>query len=199
MTDKASKSSKVMDDLEKRARACQICKDLPLGPRPLFQVSQSARVLIVGQAPGKRTHEKGIVFDDPSGKRLRDWMGLTPEQFYDASFLSILPMGFCYPGTGSSGDLPPRTECAPAWRQPLLDAMGKVDLMLIIGRYARDWHLPDRVGENLTDTIADWKSLLPGAIALPHPSPRNNRWLKQNPWFGEEVLPLLKSLVKERL
>ena len=183
------------DDLLKRARACTICKDLPLGPRPLFQLSPTARVLIVGQAPGRKTHEKGIPFDDPSGVRLRDWMGVSVDTFYDSSSIAILPMAFCFPGTGKTGDLPPRRECAPAWRHPMLAYLKEVELTLIIGRYARDWHLPAREGQSLTETIKDWESLVPSIIPLPHPSPRNNRWLKQNPWFAEDVLPALKDRI----
>ena len=183
------------DDLLDRARACTICKDLPLGPRPLFQLSPTARVLIVGQAPGRKTHEKGIPFDDPSGVRLRDWMGVSTDTFYDASSIAILPMAFCFPGTGKSGDLPPRPECAEAWRRPMLGYLEQVELTLIIGRYARDWHLPDRESESLTETIKDWRSLAPSIIPLPHPSPRNNRWLKQNPWFAQDLLPVLKDRI----
>jgi uracil-DNA glycosylase len=182
-------------DLLDRARACRICSNLPLGPRPLFQASPSSKILIAGQAPGSKTHDKGITFDDPSGNRLRDWMGVDRDTFYDSEKIAVLPMGFCYPGTGSSGDLPPRSECAPAWRQAFLDYMSKVELTFIIGRYARDWHLPDRQSETLTETIKDWKALAPDIIPLPHPSPRNNRWLKQNDWFGEEVLPMLRDRV----
>lgn len=183
------------DGLITRARACTICKDLPLGPRPLFQVSKAAKVLIVGQAPGSKTHEKGIPFNDPSGDRLRDWMGVSKSVFYDATKVAILPMGFCFPGTGRTGDLPPRPECAENWRQEFMDLMTCVKLTIIIGKYARDWHLPERAGETVTATVADWQALAPYVIPLPHPSPRNNRWLKKNPWFEKEVLPILKDHV----
>lgn len=191
----ATNNSQQTSDLAARARACQICKDLPLGPKPLFQLSPSARLLIAGQAPGSKTHEKGIPFDDPSGNRLRDWLGIDRDTFYDADKIAIIPMGFCFPGTGKSGDLPPRAECAPAWRDAMLNSLERLDLTLVIGRYARDWHLPDRTGESLTQTIADWQALAPSILPLPHPSPRNNRWLKQNPWFESEVLPMLKTRV----
>lgn len=185
--------------LIKRARACTICKGLPLGPAPLFQISSTARILIAGQAPGRRAHEIGIPFDDPSGNRLRDWLGVDRETFYDATRIGILPMGFCFPGTGTSGDLPPRVECAANWRQPMLDAMPGVSLLLVIGRYARDWHLPERKSESLTATIQSWRDLGDGIIALPHPSPRNNRWLKKNPWFEDELLAELRDKVSHAL
>lgn len=181
------------------ARACEICQGLPLGPRPIFQVHRDAKILIAGQAPGSRTHEKGIPFDDPSGVRLRDWLGIDQETFYDDTKIAILPMGFCFPGTGKGGDLPPRPECAPAWRQPLLDGLTGLDLTLIIGRYALDWHLPDLKGNRLTDAVADWRAYWPEKLLLPHPSPRNNRWLKQNPWFEVDVIPALQERVSQLL
>jgi len=184
-------------DLSTRARACTACSGLPLGPRPLFQVSNTVKVLIVGQAPGRKTHEKGITFDDPSGERLRDWMDVSRETFYDASKIGVLPMGFCFPGTGKSGDLPPRSECAELWRKDFMEHMTEVELMLVIGKYARDWHLPDRAGETVTQTVQDWKALAPSMVALPHPSPRNNRWLKKNPWFEADVLPFIKARIAE--
>lgn len=194
-----SEATKTMVDLLLAVRACTICKDLPLGPLPLLQIDHRAKVLIVGQAPGRKTHEAGLAFDDASGNRLRDWMGIDREAFYDPRNVAVLPMGFCYPGTGKSGDLPPRVECAPAWRGPLLEAMKSVQLTLVIGKYARDWHLPDRTSQSLTETIADWEILAPQYLPLPHPSPRNNRWLKQNPWFETKVLPDLKSRVSSAL
>lgn len=188
-----------LDHLCAQVRGCTICKDLPLGPLPLLQVSPDARILIVGQAPGRKTHEAGIPFDDVSGVRLRDWIGVSKETFYNARKIAILPMGFCYPGTGKSGDLPPRAECAPAWREDLLAEMPNVKLTLVIGRYARDWHIPSDAKASLTKTIQDWKILLPTVLTLPHPSPRNNRWLKQNPWFEQDVLPRLKARAGELL
>ena len=199
MSTKPSTTSPGAHDLPSRARTCRICPNLPLGPRPLFQASPRSKILIAGQAPGSKTHEKGITFDDPSGNRLRDWMGVDWDTFYNPDKIAVLPMGFCYPGTGSAGDLPPRSECAPAWRREFLDYMSEIKLTFIIGRYARDWHLPERQKESLTETIKDWKTLAPEIIPLPHPSPRNNRWLKQNPWFAGEVLPMLKGRVAEIL
>jgi len=180
-------------------RGCRICTDLPLGPRPLFKIDPQAKILIAGQAPGRRTHEKGVPFDDPSGDRLRDWLGVDRQTFYDDPRIAILPMGFCYPGTGTSGDLPPRRECAPAWRDNAMAIMDQVDLTLIIGRYAIDWHLPDAKGVSITDLAKNWRTQWPDTIALPHPSPRNNRWLKQNPWFDRDVIPVLQARVAELL
>ncbi|MEO0346515.1 MAG: uracil-DNA glycosylase family protein [Pseudomonadota bacterium] len=188
-----------MSRLLQRVQQCTICEGLPLGTSPLLQVSRNARVLIAGQAPGRRAHERGIPFDDPSGNRLRDWLGVDRDTFYDATRIGVLPMGFCFPGTGSSGDLPPRPECAENWRQPMLDMMPDVALLLVIGRYARDWHLPERKSESLTETIRSWPALGDGVMALPHPSPRNNRWLKKNPWFEGEVLDLLQTRVQRAL
>jgi uracil-DNA glycosylase len=167
-----------------------------LGPRPIVQFSANARLLIVGQAPGRITHKKGIPFDDPSGDRLRSWLGIGRDAFYDDQKLAILPMGFCFPGTGKSGDLPPRSECAPVWRDRILDMLTSVDLTLIIGRYAIDWHLPDQRARTVTQAVQNWRELWPSTLILPHPSPRNNRWLKQNPWFDEEVIPALQAKVK---
>lgn len=186
-----------IDQLSLKARACTLCKDLPLGPKPLFKVSEQAKILIVGQAPGRKTHAAGKPFLDASGVRLRQWLGVSDTTFYDDPRIGILPMGFCFPGTGKGGDLPPRPECAPAWRQSFLDAMPDIELTLIIGKYARDWHMPDRKRESITQTVADWKSLVPEIIPMPHPSPRNNRWLKQNPWFETEVLPELRRRVAD--
>jgi uracil-DNA glycosylase len=182
------------------ARACTICKvHLPLGPRPVFQIAPTARILIVGQAPGRRVHETGITFNDPSGDRLRSWMGINREVFYDAARIAILPLGFCYPGTGKSGDLPPRRECAEHWRRPLLDFLPHISLTLVIGQYAHAWHLGDRQKGSLTETVKNWKDYWPDILALPHPSPRNNMWLKRNPWFEGEVLPVLRSRVAQLL
>jgi len=182
------------------ARACTICKDLPLGPRPVFQISPSAKILIAAQAPGIRVHESGRPFTDPSGDRLRDWMGIDEDIFYDAMRIGILPMGFCYPGTGKSGDLPPRKECAPAWRSGMLATMPDIELTLVIGQYSHAWHLKGRQEKTLTETVRRWRDYQPeGIIPLPHPSPRNNIWLKKNPWFEAELLPVLKETVRKRL
>ncbi len=185
--------------LLKSVRECTLCEGLPLGPKPILQVSPKAKILIVGQAPGRITHAKGIPFDDPSGVRLRDWMGIDSGTFYDDSQIAILPMGFCYPGTGKGGDLPPRQECAVAWREQLLAKLNAVDLTLIIGKYAMDWHLGSDQGRTLTATVENWQHYLPRVLPMPHPSPRNMRWLSKNPWFAEEVLPVLKERVADLL
>jgi uracil-DNA glycosylase len=178
-----------------QVRACTICAaHLPLGPRPVLQMHASARLLIVGQAPGRKVHASGVPFDDASGERLRDWLGITRDQFYDARQVALVPMGFCYPGTGKSGDLPPRAECAPAWRAPLLSHLKKLRLTVVIGQYAMAHHLPNERG-SLTETVQAWQSLGPTVMPLPHPSPRNNLWLKRNPWFELDLLPVLRARV----
>jgi uracil-DNA glycosylase len=186
--------------LLKEVRACTLCAaHLPQGPRPVLQVDAKARILIVGQAPGIKVHMSGVPFDDASGDRLRQWMGISRELFYDAKTVAILPMGFCYPGTGKSGDLPPRRECAPQWRAPLLAAMPNIELTLVIGQYALAWHLPDVDTKNLTDTVRVWRDHGPAVVPLPHPSPRNNIWLKANPWFDDDVVPMLQARVQTLL
>ena len=176
-------------------RACTVCADhLPLGPRPIVQVHPAARILIAGQAPGSRVHETGIPFNDASGERLRSWLGMSREVFYDPRQVAILPMGFCFPGTGRSGDLPPRPECAPTWRATLLSRMKKLQLTLVIGQYAQAYHLP-RGGSSLTEVVQGWREFWPHTVPLPHPSPRNNLWLKRNPWFEEELIPVLRERV----
>lgn len=180
-------------------RACTRCAaELPLPPRPLLQASASATILIASQAPGRRAHASGIPFSDASGERLRDWLGLPPALFYDASRVAILPMGFCYPGTGRHGDLPPRPECAASWREGLLQRLPELQLTLVIGRYAMDWHMPENKG-TLTECVRQWRKYWPTQVALPHPSPRNNIWLRRNPWFEEELLPVLRQRVAEVL
>jgi uracil-DNA glycosylase len=186
-------------DLLESVKQCKICAEfLPLGPRPVVQLDPEATILIVGQAPGRRVHESGVPFDDPSGDRLREWLGISRDTFYDPTKIAILPMGFCYPGTGKSGDLPPRPECAIAWREQLLKPLTRVGLTLVIGQYAQKWHLP-HVDKNLTETVRAWKDYGPSVVPLPHPSPRNNIWLKKNPWFAESLLPELKRIVRSTL
>jgi uracil-DNA glycosylase len=180
-------------------RACELCiASLPLGPRPVLQCHGSARILIVGQAPGRKVHESGIPFQDASGDRLRSWLGITPEVFYDERKIAILPMGFCFPGTGTSGDLPPRPECAPAWRRELLGHLKHLQLTLVVGQYAQLHHLPT-AGSSVTRVVQSWREHWPSVVPLPHPSPRNNRWLIQNAWFQVELLPALKTRVAEAL
>ncbi|WP_321389499.1 uracil-DNA glycosylase family protein [Emcibacter sp.] len=188
---------KLLDEV----RACTLCADfLPLGPRPVFQMAPGSRILIAGQAPGKKVHETGIPFNDPSGERLRDWMGVSRTEFYNPDLMAILPMGFCYPGTGKGGDLPPRPECAEAWRTRLLGELKDIRLTLVIGQYAQGWHLKGRQDRTLTDTVQNWRVFAgEDIIPLPHPSPRNIRWLKQNTWFEAEVLPVVKERVQSIL
>ncbi|MBB5322409.1 uracil-DNA glycosylase family protein [Marinobacter oulmenensis] len=187
------------DQLVEQVRACRICAQaLPHEPRPVVQLSPSSRILVVGQAPGRKVHETGLPFNDPSGDRLRQWMGITRETFYDERKLAILPMGFCYPGTGSSGDLPPRPECAPAWREALLARLPNIELTLLIGRYAQSWHLSD-AHRAVTANVRDWRKHWPRVLPTPHPSPRNNLWLRNNPWFEKEVIPSLQGRVAEVL
>jgi len=190
------RNSRPLDALLARARACTICEGLPLGPAPLLQAGTNARILIASQAPGSKTHVKGRPFDDASGKRLRQWLGVSEEQFYDPENFAILPMGFCYPGSGAGGDLPPRPECAPAWREPLLQAMPRIELTLVLGQYALDWHLGTRKSRTLTDTVKRWQEFWPDLLPLPHPSPRNIRWFMANPWFEAEVIPVLQDRVQ---
>jgi uracil-DNA glycosylase len=190
-------SSKQVGALLKEVRACQLCAQyLPNGVRPVLQLNPSARILIAGQAPGRKVHESGVPFDDASGDRLRLWMGIDRDIFYDESQIAILPMGFCYPGTGPSGDLPPRPECAPAWREKLLAVMPNIELTLLIGQYAQDWHLGKQCKPTLTETVRAWRDYGAALLPVPHPSPRNNIWLAKNPWFGTEVLPTLEHKVK---
>lgn len=184
-----------MADLLAEIRACARCTGLPLGPAPLVQAERGARILIAGQAPGVRAHRSGIPFDDPSGDRLREWMGIDRNTFYDASRIAIVPMAFCYPGTGPSGDFPPPPLCAQSWRAPVLAGLGPIDLTLVIGRHAMDWHMPGRAG-SVTGMVVAWRDRWPAMIPLPHPSPRNNRWLKANPWFAHDVVPALQERVR---
>lgn len=181
-------------------RACRLCaQHLPHEPRPVVQAGATARLLIIGQAPGRRVHETGIPWNDPSGDRLRDWLGIPRDIFYDAAQVAIVPTAFCYPGKGRSGDLPPRAECAPAWHPQLLAAMPKVQLTLLVGRYAQEAYLRDNDKCTLTETVAAFADYLPRYFPLPHPSPRNQSWWKANPWFEREVLPALRERVAKTL
>lgn len=178
--------------------ACVLCAEhLPLGPRPVIQVNPLARILIASQAPGRKVHETGVPFNDASGDRLRFWLGISREVFYNAKQVAILPMGFCYPGTGKSGDMPPRPECTVAWREALLSHLQNVQLTLVIGQYAQAYHLPSNT--SVTETVRAWRTHWPHTVPLPHPSPRNNLWLKRNPWFEEELIPVLQTRVSELL
>jgi uracil-DNA glycosylase len=193
------KSAEHIDQLVAQIRKCTLCADLPLGPKPIVQASVDAKILVVGQAPGRITHVKGRPFDDASGKRLRTWLGVAEDVFYDPTKIAIIPMGFCFPGTGKGGDAAPRPQCARHWRRPLLDAMPRVELSILLGKHALDWHIGSRDGANLTDTVRNWREYWPENLPLPHPSPRNNRWLKRNPWFEAEIIPVLQSRIRQLL
>lgn len=189
-----------LNNLLADVRACSICAEhLPLGPRPVLKAAESSRILIVGQAPGTAVHKSGIPWDDPSGKRLRQWMGIEPDVFYDESKVAIIPMGFCYPGKGKSGDLPPRPECAPQWHSKLLELLPNIELTLLVGQYAQGHYLGSKKKKNLTDTVKAYHEYLPNFIAMPHPSPRNVFWLKRNAWFEQDVVPYLQQRVQEIL
>jgi uracil-DNA glycosylase len=185
-----------LNDLLAEIRACRVCAaHLPHPPRPVLRAGARARLLIVGQAPGRRVHETGIPWNDPSGDRLRDWLQLDRAAFYDEARIAIAPAGFCYPGTGRGGDLPPRPECAPLWHPRLRLALSEVRLTLLVGRYAQGYYLAEQRKATLTDTVAAWAEYLPDRLPLPHPSPRNGVWLKRNPWFDAEVIPALRDRV----
>ncbi|GEA61083.1 IclR family transcriptional regulator [Vibrio comitans NBRC 102076] len=190
-----SRFSRLLAEVE----SCALCSEhLPLGPRPVVQMHPEARILIAGQAPGKRVHDTGVPFNDPSGDRLRDWMGISKDVFYDAKQIALLPMGFCYPGTGKSGDLPPRRECALRWREQLLAELPNIELTLVLGKYAQNYHF-GKTNLSLTTLVSEWKNHWPEKVPLPHPSPRNNIWLKKNPWFEKELIPRLQTRVDEVL
>lgn len=182
--------------LLRQIRACQACAaHLPHGVRPVVQAGAAARLLIVGQAPGRIVHETGIPWNDPSGDRLREWLGVSRDVFYDEQQVALVPTGFCYPGKGKSGDLPPRPECAPLWHAPLLAALPNVGLTLLIGSHAQQFYLRENGKPTLTATVAAYQEYLPRYLPLPHPSPRNRAWFKANPWFAHDVLPALQQRV----
>ena len=189
----------ILSSLLAEVRACTICEaHLPLGPRPVFQLHPKARILIVGQAPGKKVHNLGVPFDDASGNRLREWLGVTREVFYDPEQIAILPMGLCFPGSGRSGDFPPRPECAPAWHTQLLGQLRHLEVTLVLGQYAQAYHF-GKTTSSLTELVKSWRIYWPQMVPLPHPSPRNNLWLCRNPWFESELLPPLRKRVGEVL
>lgn len=187
--------------LLREIRACRICEPyLPHGVRPIIRASSEARICIIAQAPGIRVHETGLSFNDPSGDRLREWMGIGRDVFYDEKLVAIIGMGFCFPGyDANGGDLPPRKECAPAWQDKLFAVLPPFDLTLLIGTYSFAWHLKGRTKGNVSETVKAWRDYTPKIIPLPHPSWRNNAWLKKNPWFAEELLPYLRKRVKKAL
>lgn len=188
-----------LTELLTEVRACTVCAEyLPHGPRPIVQAGSSARIVIIGQAPGRRVHETGIPWNDPSGRTLRRWLGLTDDQFYDPEIVAIIPMGLCYPGSAKSGDRPPRPECAPLWHERLLSHLPTDRLDVIIGMYAQKRYIADRK-KTLTDTVANWADYLPSQIVLPHPSPRNQHWLTKNPWFEIETIPAVQRRIADVL
>jgi uracil-DNA glycosylase len=193
-------AAQALSALLKEVRACTLCQEhLPRGPRPIVQINRSAKILIAGQAPGNKVHQSGVPFDDASGDRLRDCMGIGKETFYDDTQIALLPMVFCFPGSAKSGDLAPRKECAPQWRNRLLAHLPNIELTLVIGQYALAWHLPDSANTSVTGHVLDWQKNWPTVLPLPHPSPRNAIWLKQNPWFSTDVLPALKAQIQHIL
>jgi uracil-DNA glycosylase len=203
--------SEALEHLTERVRACRICVEQPRGrplphePRPVLQASSCARILLAGQAPGTKVHISGQPFTDASGDRLRSWLGVSAQEFYDPAKFAIVPMGFCFPGQDAKGgDLPPRRECAPAWRRELMALMPQVDLVLTIGGYAQSWHMGTARGASLTETVRNWRAIWnsptgPKVLPLPHPSWRNTGWLKKNPWFEMELLPFLQSEIRYRV
>ncbi len=175
---------------------CTECREhLPHAPRPVLQAGTAARILIIGQAPGRRVHESGVPWDDASGERLRSWLNLDRAQFYDDQLTALIPMGFCFPGSGQSGDAPPRPECCRLWHERLLSHLNQIKLTLLIGRYAQQHYLNQPTGTSVTASVQQWRDTAPSVFPLPHPSPRNNRWLKNNPWFAEELLPALQLAI----
>jgi uracil-DNA glycosylase len=200
-----TESKNAADDLAAtlgEVRQCTLCREhLPLGPRPVLVADPAARLLIVGQAPGTRVHASGIPWDDPSGDRLRDWLGLTADEFYNARNIAIVPMGLCYPGRGKSGDLPPRPECAPRWHPPVLAQLPNIETTLLIGQYAQRYYLGVRQPHhrNLTERVKAWREFAPRWFPLVHPSPRNQYWLQKNPWFEQELIPALRPRVRRLL
>ncbi|GAA5224784.1 uracil-DNA glycosylase family protein [Membranihabitans marinus] len=186
-----------MEELLTDIGKCVHCLSyLPHGVRPVLTASTHSKIVIIGQAPGRKVHQSGIPWDDKSGDNLRNWLGIDKETFYDAHKIALIPMGFCYPGTGKSGDLPPRKECAPLWHQRLWDEMPSVELTILIGQYALKYYLKNKTKKNLTDTVLHFEEYLPQYFVLPHPSPRNNIWKARNPWFDETVLPQLRNRVE---
>ena len=184
--------------LTEEVRACTLCAEhLPFAPNPVVRPSSTAKVLIVGQAPGTKVHETGIPWNDPSGNKLREWMGVDRELFYNNKLIAIMPAGFCYPGKGKSGDLPPRPECAPTWHPRVMSHMKKIELILLIGQYAQKYYLKETSKKTLTETVKAWQEYAPLYLPMPHPSPRNKLWLKKNSWFERDIVPTLRRQIKK--
>jgi uracil-DNA glycosylase len=179
-------------------KSCSICeKQLPLGPRPVFSIGSQSKILVIGQAPGTKVHATRIPWNDPSGEELRRWMGIDRHQFYNTDIFSIMPMGFCYPGRGKGGDLPPRSECAPTWHERILQLLPHIELVLLIGQYAQSYYLGSQRKKTLTETVRNFEDYLPKYFPLVHPSPRNRLWQRRNPWFEEMVVPALQEKIKK--
>ncbi len=192
-------ATRSLNHLLSEIRACTVCEQhLEHGPRPIVQASSDARIVIIGQAPGRRVHESGVPWDDPSGRTLRQWLNVTEEQFYDPNIVALVPMGFCYPGSASSGDKPPRPECAPLWHERLLSELAADRLDIIIGTYAQKRYIQNRM-KTLTETVANWATYLPSTVVLPHPSPRNRHWLTKNPWFETDTVPAVQARIAQFL
>ncbi|EHH0750724.1 TPA: uracil-DNA glycosylase family protein [Vibrio vulnificus] len=188
-----------LEPLLNQIRACQVCASaLPLGANPVVQAHSEAKILIIGQAPGTKVHHSSIPWNDASGNRLRVWLDIEKPTFYDPKQIAIMPMGFCYPGRGQSGDLPPRKECAPLWHEALLKHLPNIELTLLIGQYAQNRYLSNKP-KTLTETVQNWQAWLPDYLPLPHPSPRNTLWLRKNPWFEEQTVPYLRQQVHQLL
>ncbi|ALM69596.1 uracil-DNA glycosylase family protein [Vibrio vulnificus] len=188
-----------LEPLLTQIRACQVCASaLPLGANPVVQAHSEAKILIIGQAPGTKVHHTSIPWNDASGNRLRVWLDIEKQTFYDPKQIAIMPMGFCYPGRGQSGDLPPRKECAPLWHEALLKHLSNIELTLLIGQYAQNRYLSNKP-KTLTETVQNWQAWLPDYLPLPHPSPRNTLWLRKNPWFEEQTVPYLRQQVHQLL
>lgn len=186
-----------MDNLIANIRQCKVCEPyLELGANPIISASKKSKIVIIGQAPGRIVHQTGIPWNDKSGDSLRNWLGVDKDTFYNEDIFALIPMGFCFPGKGNSGDLPPRKECAPLWHQPLLNYMREIRLILLIGQYAQHYYLRERCKNTLTDTVRSYQEYLPQYLPLPHPSPRNNIWMAKNKWFQAEVLSILKDQIK---
>ncbi|MDG3084607.1 uracil-DNA glycosylase family protein [Vibrio hannami] len=189
----------MLEKLLSEIRSCKLCEpELELGANPVIQANQEARLLIVGQAPGTRVHKTSIPWNDPSGDRLRNWLEIDKDIFYDPTQIAIMPMGLCYPGKGKSGDLPPRKECAPLWHTKVLELLPNIEMTLLIGQYAQNYYLKDKP-ETLTETVKAWDKWAPKYIPLPHPSPRNTLWLRRNEWFERDVVPYMREHVQRFL
>jgi uracil-DNA glycosylase len=201
MAERAAARAESLDELLARARACRVCaKHLPLGPNPVFRLAESARLLIVGQAPGTKVHATGIPWNDPSGDRLRDWLKMDRDAFYDGTRVAILPTGFCYPGRlPQGGDCPPRPECAPLWHPPLRARLPNVRLTLLVGAYAQAYYLGERQGATVAETVSAFRDYLPQFLPLPHPSWRTLAWANRHPWFARRVIPDLRRRVRDVL